>query len=41
MNDAAEMQDYYKSDFNLDTQVNNKDKDDFWVPNQGKASQVP
>jgi PKD repeat protein len=41
MNDAAEMQDYYKSDFNLDTQVNNKDKDDFWVPNLGKGSQVP
>ncbi len=41
MNDAAEMQDYYKSDFNLDTQVNNKDKDDLLVPNLGKVSQVP
>ncbi len=41
INEAAEMQDYYKSDFNLDTQVDNKDKDDFWVPNQGKGSQVP
>jgi PKD repeat protein len=41
MNEAAEKQEYYKSDFNLDTQVNNKDKDDLWVPNQGMSSQVP
>jgi PKD repeat protein len=41
INEAAKMQDYYKSDFNLDTQVNNKDKDDLWVPNEGKGSQVP
>ena len=41
MNDAAEMQDYYTSDFNLDAQVDNKDKDDFWVPKRGKGSQVP
>lgn len=32
---------YLKSDANLDTQVNNKDKNDFWFPNQGAGSQVP
>lgn len=32
---------YYSSDFNLDRQVDNIDKDDFWLPNEGKGSQVP
>jgi hypothetical protein len=32
---------YHSADLNLDGQVNNLDKDDLWVPNQGKASQVP
>ncbi len=32
---------YYPGDFNLDTQVDNKDKDDFWLPNEWKGCQVP
>lgn len=32
---------YYKSDLNLDSQVNNPDKNDVWVPNFGAATQVP
>ncbi|MCB0807292.1 MAG: hypothetical protein KDC05_15950, partial [Bacteroidales bacterium] len=32
---------YLTSDYNLDSQSNNIDKDDFWVPNMGKSSQVP
>jgi len=32
---------YKFGDFNLDTQVDNKDKNDLWVPNQGKGTQVP
>ena len=32
---------YNSSDLNLDTEVDNKDKDDFWVPNLGLGSQVP
>ena len=32
---------YLNSDFNLDTQSNNIDKDEFWVPNLGSGSQVP
>jgi hypothetical protein len=32
---------YLKSDYNFDTQSNNKDKDDIWVPNMGKGNQVP
>ena len=32
---------YKTGDFNLDTQVDNKDKDDIWVPNEGKGRQVP
>jgi hypothetical protein len=28
-------------DTNADTQVDNKDKDDKWVPNEGKGSQMP
>jgi hypothetical protein len=32
---------YKQADYNLDTQVENKDKNDWWVPNIGKGSQVP
>ena len=32
---------YNSSDLNLDTEVDNKDKDDFWVPNMGEGTQVP
>lgn len=32
---------YIYSDYNLDQQSNNIDKDDYWVPNIGKGSQVP
>jgi PKD repeat protein len=38
---AVEIPAYYNCDMNLDTQVNNIDKDDFWVPNLGEGSQVP
>ncbi len=32
---------YIESDYNLDSQSNNQDKNDIWLPNEGKASQVP
>ena len=32
---------YNPADYNLDTQVDNKDKNDFWIPNIGKGTQVP
>jgi PKD repeat protein len=32
---------YIFSDYNLDSESNNIDKDDFWVPNIGKGTQVP
>ncbi len=32
---------YLKSDFNLDGESNNIDKDEYWVPNEDKNSQVP
>jgi hypothetical protein len=32
---------YYKSDLNLDTQVNNPDKNQVWLPNIGTLSKVP
>jgi hypothetical protein len=32
---------YQSSDFNLDNQVNNPDKNDTWVENTTKSSQVP
>ena len=32
---------YLFSDFNMNGQVNNPDKDDYWVPNNGKESQLP
>ena len=34
-------QGYLESDYNLDTQSNNKDKDDIWIPNIGAGCQVP
>jgi PKD repeat protein len=34
-------QGYLNSDYNLDRQSDNKDKDDVWAPNLGKGSQVP
>ena len=33
-------QGYLESDYNLDTQSDNKDKDDIWAPNLGKGNQV-
>ena len=33
-------QGYSESDYNLDTQTDNKDKDDIWAPNLGAGSQV-
>ena len=38
---SAGTTDYNNSDLNLDTEVDNKDKDDFWVSNFGSGSQVP
>ena len=32
---------YHSSDLNLDGQVNNPDKNEIWVPNQGEGMQVP
>ncbi len=32
---------YIKSDYNLDTESNNIDKTEYWMPNIGKGSQVP
>lgn len=34
-------QGYFSADLNLDSQVNNLDKNDFWLPQQGQSSQVP
>ena len=38
---SAGTQDYLPSDLNLDGQANNVDKDDYWLPNIGKGTQVP
>lgn len=32
---------YYSADMNLNSQVNNQDKNDVWLPNNGQGSQVP
>ena len=32
---------YLESDYNMDTQVDNKDKNDVWVPNIGEGTKVP
>jgi len=37
----AGLSEYLSGDFNLDCQVDNKDKDEFWLPNNGKGCQVP
>lgn len=37
----AGLSGYLDSDLNLDTQSNNKDKNDIWLPNLGKWSMVP
>ncbi len=37
----AGAQGYLKSDYNFDTQSDNKDKDNIWAPNLGKGNQVP
>ena len=34
-------QGYLESDYNLDTQSDNKDKNDIWFPNIGSGSQIP
>jgi len=37
----AGIEGYNYGDFNMDSQVDNLDKDDVWLPNLGKATQVP
>ncbi|MCD4697190.1 MAG: hypothetical protein K8S16_13215, partial [Bacteroidales bacterium] len=37
----AGTQGYNSGDFNLDSQINNPDKNDYWLPNVGESSQVP
>ena len=37
----AGTQGYVPTDFNMDGQVNNADKNDKWLPNEGEESQVP
>jgi len=32
---------YYPADLNFDQQVDNQDKDDYWIPNNGKGTSVP
>lgn len=32
---------FLNSDYNLDGQTDNKDKDDYWAPNTGQGTQVP
>jgi len=32
---------YLESDYNLNTDVNNKDKNDFWFKNNGKVTYIP
>jgi len=39
-NEAGE-EGFLNSDYNLDGQSDNKDKDDFWAPNLGEGTQVP
>ena len=34
-------QGYKSTDFNMNGQVNNQDKNDNWVPNNGEGSHVP
>jgi serine protease AprX len=37
----AGSQGYYFSDYDLNTQISNQDKDDIWLPNVGHSSQLP
>jgi uncharacterized protein (TIGR02145 family) len=37
----AGIQDYVAFDLNLDSQINNPDKNDIWLPNIGSTSKVP
>ncbi|MCD4788448.1 MAG: PKD domain-containing protein [Bacteroidales bacterium] len=37
----AGIRGYLPSDYNLDSESNNKDKNDVWLPNNGMGSQVP
>ncbi|MCD4790116.1 MAG: hypothetical protein K8R37_08975, partial [Bacteroidales bacterium] len=37
----AGSQAYVSADFNMDSQVNNPDKNDYWYPNIGESCQVP
>jgi len=39
--DHAGGKGYLDSDYNMDIQSDNQDKDDIWTPNQGEATQVP
>ena len=32
---------WYPADLNLDSQVNNIDKDEYWFPNNGEGTNVP
>ena len=38
---AAGTTGYLMGDFNMDTQVDNKDKNDVWYLNKGSNTQVP
>jgi hypothetical protein len=38
---AAGTTGYQMGDYNMDTQVDNKDKNDVWYPNNGSGTQVP
>jgi PKD repeat protein len=38
---SSGKKEYNGSDLNLDSEVNNIDKDDFWLPNIGNSSQLP
>ncbi len=40
-NTEAGMPGYLDSDFELNSQVNNTDKNNFWIPNYLKATQIP
>jgi hypothetical protein len=37
----AGLNGYYLGDFNMDSNVNNQDKNDFWLPNRGSGNQLP
>ena len=32
---------YLESDYNFDGEIDNQDKNDFWLPNMGEGSQIP